>query len=521
MIEIKVSKSFGLPVGTILDDFHISFKEGEIVALVGPSGCGKTTLLNLIAQVIYPDPEKPHALPLKLSVAYAFQTPKLIPWRNVLRNTSYESELLNSTAWSRDSAEELLKMVGLGYFGDIFPFQLSLGMQQRLQLARVLHRPSDLLLLDEPLGAVDRPLRLAIASHFRIHLKERGTSAIWVTHDSSEAITIADKVVVVGGKPLSIVYEHSVGQAAPKEKPRYSPSSVELEASAINEKLESIYVARSEKDITQVPGKSKATSQMWKSQLRTKTGNFAIGLVPLVLVLAAWQLVVVLMPRLRFFISEPTEWIPMILSELSKGGLFPYAILTLREMLIGLLIGLASGAFVGFVASLSTNFSRAVRPYLIGMTAVPLFVLAPAFILWFGVGIKMKIAIAAASCFPVVATYIHDAAVDAKDTYFAYLRSAGAKLGSLFRFLILPSSIKGGFNCLRFAAVAALIGAFLGEFIAASEGLGYYIIFQASRYRVAEVLVGVAVLFLVALCVDFVSRVLSKNSNKIISFLNL
>src|SRR5262249_2812212 len=183
--------------------------------------------------------------------------------------------------------------------------------------------------------------------------------------------------------------------------------------------------------------------------------------------------------------------------------------------------GLPAGVTIGFLAAQSYVISTAIRPLLAGLTAIPLFVLAPAFILWFGIGESMKVALAALSCFPFTAYTVHGAVTSAQGPYYKYLQRNGARTAKLFIHLLLPYTIEAIFLSFRPAAVAALTGAFLGEFVAAQSGIGYYVIYQASRYRIAEVLAGVAVLFVTAAIVEVIGRILIKKRIDLIRLVHL
>ncbi len=535
-LSATVSKTYPEPVGTVLWNFHIDCQVGEIVALLGPSGCGKSTLLNLLASLIEPDSLSDLSTSnilrqAKSDFAYAFQRAELVPWRNCEENVYHETDVLGRPRIEiRSRIERLLKVTGLSAYRSLLPSHLSIGMQQRLQLARVGARGAKLVLLDEPLGAVDQPLRVQIAQDFRGLFQEDGSAAIWVTHDSLEAVTVADRVLVLGGKPLKVVTEHRVERGEKVydppglvEDPTVGPKSITLDAQAakLRQSLLSVYSDVTERK-EQTNEKSRILEGTYVPQpSSTRRLGWLFPVIPSLLILLIWQIVVLARPSLKFFLSAPSEWIPQVFTEL-VGGTLPEDIrVTLRETIFGLGIGLPLGVAVGFLASQSRRTSAAIRPYLVGLTAVPLFVLAPAFILWFGIGEAMKVAIAALSCFPFVGYLVHDAALEAKGAYYRYLVVAGAERSRLFLHLVLPSTFEGILRSIRPAAVAALIGAFLGEFIAANKGLGYYIVFQASRYRVPEVFVGVFILFLVAIVIDSSSRWLANRRTKIIAWLGI
>lgn len=524
--SVRLFKEFPQPVGTLLDGLHLECDRGEIIALLGISGCGKTTILNLIAGLLQPDRNSGMEDDQSLSdenpplVGYAFQHPELLPWRDCEGNAYHEAEVFGEPyAASRKRVEELLRVTRLSAYRSLYPAELSVGMRQRLQLVRVVSCPRPVLLLDEPLGAVDQPMKLRIAEAVRRMTKEDCVACVWVTHDSLEAVTVADTVLVLGGRPLKVLDTHSVarsavGTAAVAASSSLPPTSLDAQAASLRMKLLETALP------ADTPATSGHTSARGYSSIRHRwrVTSLAVPLVPVLLLLLGWEFLVLLKPELRFYLSSPSEWIPLLVSGLWSGGLLEHLRITLTEAGAGLAIGGSVGVLAGFGAAHSDRVSASVRPSLIGMSAIPLFVLAPAFILWFGIGISMKIAIATLSAFPFIAYMTHDSARQAKGLYYRYLSLGKTRRHRLFTTVVVPGTLEGIIESLRPAAVAALIGAFLGEFIAANAGLGYYIILQASRYHVAEVFAGVSLLFLVALIVDWATRAAAHNRHRIILF---
>lgn len=190
-----------------LDHIDLCIESGEFVALIGPSGCGKTTLLNLIAGLL-PITQGHITLDRKSLAgpgrerAMVFQNPALLPWRTVLANVTYGLELQGCPQLvARQRGQRLIKLVGLQGFEESYPRELSGGMQQRVNLARALAVEPSLLLLDEPLAALDAQTRLVMQAELqRIWLETRHT-ALYVTHQIDEAIFLADKVVVMTPRP--------------------------------------------------------------------------------------------------------------------------------------------------------------------------------------------------------------------------------------------------------------------------------------------------------------------------------
>ncbi|MBC8589208.1 ABC transporter ATP-binding protein [Tissierellaceae bacterium BX21] len=208
---------------------------GEIVGIVGPSGCGKSTLLSIISGLIKPSKGivkvngEPVEAPLK-NIGYMFQEDQLFDWRNILNNVVVGLEIqgkLNDKTLQQ--AKDMIANYGLGEFMDSYPYQLSGGMRQRVALIRTLILRPDLLLLDEPFSALDYQTRLAIADEVGIILKKEKKTAVMVTHDIAEAISLSDRVVVLSNRPavikdiidIKLTYNDIVSPMKSREAPEF------------------------------------------------------------------------------------------------------------------------------------------------------------------------------------------------------------------------------------------------------------------------------------------------------------
>lgn len=214
----RVSLTYYTPASETLAlaDVSLNIAAGEFVAIVGSSGCGKSTLLSLIAGLIRPSQgeifvEGHRVTAPSPRVGYMFQKDTLLEWRTVLENAVLGAELLNfKRKDARARAEELLRSYGLGEFLHAFPNQLSGGMRQRAALARTLCPNPSLLLLDEPFSALDYQTRLALSDELASILALEGKTVILVTHDIGEAISMANRVIVMSRRPGRINAEHLI-----------------------------------------------------------------------------------------------------------------------------------------------------------------------------------------------------------------------------------------------------------------------------------------------------------------------
>ena len=206
---VGVSKTFKTPDGETvhaLQDVSLNLAAGEMVSLVGPSGCGKSTLLRLVAGLESPLDgalyvgEEPIAGP-SAQRGLMFQDPNLFPWLTVRRNIQSGLVARGVLAQRRHEVDEFIRLVGLESFANSYPHQLSGGMAQRAALARALINHPKVLLLDEPLGALDAFTRMRMQDEVLRIWQARGTTMLLVTHDIDEAIYMSDRIVIMTPRP--------------------------------------------------------------------------------------------------------------------------------------------------------------------------------------------------------------------------------------------------------------------------------------------------------------------------------
>lgn len=194
-----------------LADISFSMREGEFVAIVGPSGCGKSTLLSLIAGLL--EPEKglikingKYLRESTTNIGYMLQHDQLFEWRTIYNNVILGLEVQHMlTTKTKAKAHELLDVYGLKQFEHSKPSELSGGMRQRAALVRTLVLEPDILLLDEPFSALDYQTRLNVGDDIGQIIRREKKSAVLVTHDLSEAISLADRVIILTSRPATIL----------------------------------------------------------------------------------------------------------------------------------------------------------------------------------------------------------------------------------------------------------------------------------------------------------------------------
>ncbi|REC57899.1 ABC transporter ATP-binding protein [Rhodosalinus sediminis] len=221
----------------VLDGLDVSVDEGGFTAVVGPSGCGKSTLTRLIAGLMIPDAGevRVHGAPVtgpRSNVGMAFQNPVLLEWRTILQNVLLPLEIVPTTLPKREQearARRLLSLVGLEGFEDKRPSELSGGMRQRASLCRALIHTPEVLILDEPFGALDAFTREDLWQIMHEVKRAEPFTGVLITHDLREAIFLADRVVVLSGRPARTQYVLDVPDTGPRDLDHlYTPEAAEM-----------------------------------------------------------------------------------------------------------------------------------------------------------------------------------------------------------------------------------------------------------------------------------------------------
>jgi NitT/TauT family transport system ATP-binding protein len=205
-------------------DTSLDLARGELLCLIGPSGCGKSTLLNIVGGLTAPTTGtvtvsgKPVRGPMPRDLSFVFQESALFPWNTVLENVLLGMTFQGVSKRERkDRAWRALEAVGLAAFADHYPAELSGGMRQRAALARALSLQTDILLMDEPFGALDEQTRLVLGEDLSVLLSETTKSIIFVTHSLGEAVFLADRVAVFSARPGTIKEVIAIDEPHPRK----------------------------------------------------------------------------------------------------------------------------------------------------------------------------------------------------------------------------------------------------------------------------------------------------------------
>lgn len=223
----NISKSFARvetdTITTAVSDVNLEMHSGEFISLVGPSGCGKSTILRMIAGLLPPTSgkitvnDKPVTKPSP-ERGMVFQNPTLFPWLTVKNNIAFSLEMQGKLQSNETEVERMLKLIGLEDFKDDYPGQLSGGMAQRVALVRSLINKPDILLLDEPLGALDAFTRMNMQDEILSMWKNMKQLSIMVTHDIDEAIYMGSRIIVLDTNPGRIHTQIPVNLTYPRNR---------------------------------------------------------------------------------------------------------------------------------------------------------------------------------------------------------------------------------------------------------------------------------------------------------------
>lgn len=222
-------------------------------------------------------------------------------------------------------------------------------------------------------------------------------------------------------------------------------------------------------------------------------------IIPLIVFIFFWQLYTTIIPEKQFFFSSPLKVVNDFYVFFSSQNGFYHTFITFTETILGFALGNIVGISIGLLLWFSKRLADISRPYLVALGALPIFALAPLMIVWFGIGIWSKIMMAALSTVIVAIVQSYQGATNADEKYIRLMKVFKASRAKVFKTIILPSSLLWVFNSIKLNIGLALLGAFIGEFIAAEAGIGYVIIRASGLFNMGLVFTGCIILMLMAL----------------------
>jgi NitT/TauT family transport system ATP-binding protein len=504
-IEFRnVSVSFPLKTSrnsvlNALVDINLRIGRGEFVSIVGASGSGKTTMLKLISGILSPTAGTvlvggEQVQNLRRDTGNVFQKPILLPWRSVLKNILLPVEVVRGEVTAKDvkRADELIKLMGLSGTLNMYPQELSGGMQQRVAIARALILDPEILLFDEPFGALDAITRERLNLLLLEIWKKTKKTIIFVTHSISEAVLLSSKIVVLSKSPGSV---HEVVEIDSREKAStkqiFSSEYISKTVIDVRRKVRSVWAKELSTDIRELL----VTAQK-KGFCRRLLKHYEYLLIPagIVLFILLWGVVSRVSGLPEFILPLPKNVFLRFVSATREGLLLPNAGITSFESLSGFFLGAGTAFLIGYVLAKFRTLERLISPYIVALQAIPIVALAPLLIIWFGFGIRTKLLIAAlVAFFPVlISTIVGIRSADSEIMELLTSLDAGP-LKTFFK-LELPSALPVLFGGLKVGITFSVIGAVVGEFLGSSVGLGALLNISRASFDTALVFVSIFLL---------------------------
>ena len=460
ILELKnIGKKYQAKNGEIeaLKNINLKVQEGEFVSIIGPSGCGKSTLLSIIAGL-----EKQTAGEIYKNgeIGYMLQTDSLLPWRTIYKNVLFGLEVRKiKTSENEKYVQELLKKYNLYEFKEKYPSQLSGGMRQRVALIRTLATRPSILLLDEAFSALDYQTRIMVTNDIFQILKNEKITAIMVTHDISEAISMSDRVVVLTNRPGTVKKIHKI----------------DFEMENISEE------------------RKKYLRQIKKNKILVVLTRLAIVIV----FIAGWEILANIGVIDSFIASSPSRiWNTFI--NLSSSDLMMHVGVTCLETLIGFTLGTILGIAIAIVLWWSKFLSKVLEPFLVILNSLPKVALGPVIIIWVGAGMPAIITMALLISLIVTVMEILNGFLETDKEKIKMAQTFNANKFQTLTKIIIPANIPTFFNSLKVNIGLSLVGVITGEFLVSKAGLGYLIVYGGQVFQLDLVMTGVIILAIVA-----------------------
>jgi len=235
------------------------------------------------------------------------------------------------------------------------------------------------------------------------------------------------------------------------------------------------------------------------SNHKTKLQDAFLYLLPLIIFLLVWSWFTEGHPQAQFIFSSPNQVAIAMTRLIASGELMRNSAVTIFEALTGFCMGTVGGAFIGLSLWYSQTVAKIAKPYITALSTIPIFALAPIIIVWFGIGIWSKIMLAFISTISVAIVQSYQGAMSVEPRFLRLMQVVGASRPQVFRLVVIPSSLIWVINAAKLNIGLALLGAFIGEFISAEQGLGYMIVKASGLYDMATVIVGIIALIIIAL----------------------
>jgi sulfonate transport system ATP-binding protein len=516
-VSVRFSGARAMTEVLAVDKVSLSIPRGSFTAIIGPSGCGKTTLLRLVSGLelassglVLCDGLEVNALNNR--VGFVTQDSNLYPWMTVRENVEFALENRGVAAHERHArADEYLRMVRLEGFEHYYPHQLSGGMQQRVSIIRTLIYEPDTVLMDEPFGALDSQTRMGLQNDLLNLWSGRQQTVLFITHDLTEAISLSDRIVVMSQRPGTIVRMFDIPLPRPRDvfaiqgDPAFARVYEDIWDSLRGEVMASLDGAEPRPAIAMEPVRGQPPAAVAaRSNLARLMGeifsrvNLFRALI-LIGVLSLWQALSSAGVIDKFIFSNPigvfTRLVSLVAGEpIGSGTLYDQVRVTLSEMLTGYAIGSLFGISMGFYLGRTRAVARVLEPFIFAFYGIPIIAIAPIFLLLFGIGPPSKVAISTMTSFFVVFFQTYSGVATLNEEHLQLAQLMGASRGRVVRRILVPAALPFIFIGLRQAVPIAMTGSIIGEFVASSAGLGWFILRSSGAFDAASLFAGIIVL---------------------------
>jgi NitT/TauT family transport system ATP-binding protein len=502
-------------------DVSLTIRRGEFVCLVGPSGCGKSTVLRILAglerhtagevALRHDDPAKPLA-------SVVFQEQSIFPWTSVEDNVGYGLRARGVGGEDyRRTVDYFVAKVGLTRFARAYPHQLSGGMKQRVAIARAFANDPEILLMDEPFGALDEQNKALLHEELLRIWEETGKTVLFVTHSIDEAITLADRVVVMSAQPGTVKAEFEVPLARPRRvqelrtDPEFGalayrvwghlrdevrrteigaappPAAVPTPAAPLPDRTaaEPAAAGRIER---YAPGGDEG-----RRSRRLQGIERLISVLSPIVFLTIWEALVATGVLDRRFFPPPSVIVGELILLARSGELWTHLGASLGRIAVGFAFGAAAGLAIGTAMGLSRFVRAALNPIVGAIMPIPKIALLPLILLLFGLGETSKYVTIAIAVFFYLVINTMAGVLGIDRIYWDVGKNYRASRWQVFRSIAFPGALPMIFAGLRLAWGVSLLVLVAAEFVGARSGVGFLIWRSWQVFEIEPMFVGLLV----------------------------
>ena len=501
-----------------LADINLTLDSGELLVVLGPSGCGKTTLLNLIAGFV---PYQHGSITLEgrrvegpgADRGVVFQNEGLLPWRNVQDNVALGLQLAGvDKTQRRATAARMLKKVGLEGAEKRFIWQLSGGQRQRVGIARALAANPQLLLLDEPFGALDAFTREQMQTLLLSLWHETGKKVLLITHDIEEAVFMATELILLSpgpGRvlerlPLNFGRRFVAGESCRSIKS--DPRFIEQREYVLSRVFEGFLMS------VVINDKPRQRRLKWRWPF---SRQLTLSAATLAVLLAIWWAVAALQLISPLFLPPPGQVLQKLITIAGPQGfmdatLWQHLAASLTRIVIALLAAVLLGVPVGIAMGLSPTVRGILDPLIELYRPVPPLAYLPLMVIWFGIGETSKILLIYLAIFAPVAMSALAGVKSAQQVRIRAAQSLGASRAQVLWLVILPGALPEILTGLRIGLGVGWSTLVAAELIAATRGLGFMVQSAGEFLATDVVLAGIAVIAIIAFLLELGLRALQR-----------